>query len=531
MDEQIYYNGPILTMENELYAEAIFIQNGIIKKVGSKEEIFKFKTDKTKIIDLKGRTLMPSFIDPHSHITAVANTLGLVNLTNCRSFDDIIKKLTTFKSCKKLNDDEWIIGFGYDNNSLVEKKNPTKDILDKATSYNPILISHVSGHMGCANSIALEKLNITSNTKNPKGGLIGRIPHSNEPNGYLEETAFTENTKNIPKPSLEIMGKFIEEAQDIYLSYGITTCQDGLVGNSEFNILNFVAKNKKLKIDVVAYVDLKNYKSIIDRNKQYVKKYNTRLKLGGYKIFLDGSPQGKTAWLTKPYENSKDNYCGYPIYNDSELKAFVKTSLDENMQLLSHCNGDAAADQLINCFSEVLNNGNYNKNTRPIMIHAQTVRYDQVDKMKNIGMMPSYFVAHVYYWGDIHIQNLEEERAFKISPAKTTLDKKLPFTFHQDSPVVPPNMLFTIWCAINRITKNGVLLGENEKISPLDALKAITINSAYQYFEEDMKGSLKEGKLADLIILDKNPLEVNPIEIKDIRILKTIKEGKVLYSL
>ena len=529
MNDKIYYNGTILTMENPLYVEAIFIKDGIIKKVGYTDEVFKLKTDNTKIIDLQGKTLMPSFIDSHSHMTAVANTLGLVNLTNAKNFDDIIKKIKDFKSSKSLNDHEWIIGFGYDNNSLVEKQIPTKDILDKASKSNPILISHTSGHMGCVNSIALEKLNITNTTKNPEGGFIGKLPNSNEPNGYLEENAFIQNTKNVPKTSLETMDKFIQEAQDIYLSYGITTCQDGFVGNNEFDNLKFVSDNNKLKIDVVGYIDLKSCKSIMDENTQYSKEYVNRLKLGGYKIFLDGSPQGKTAWLTKPYEKSKDGYRGYPIYKDFEVKTFVRTALSENMQLLSHCNGDAAADQLISSFNEVLKLGKYTKNTRPVMIHAQTIRYDQIDEMKKIGMIPSYFVAHVYYWGDIHIQNLGEERASIISPAKTTLDKGVPFTFHQDSPVVPPNMLHTIWCAVNRITKNGVLLGEHERISPLDALKAITINSAYQYFEENIKGSLKEGKLADLVILDKNPLEVDPMEINDIRVLETIKEGQTLY--
>ena len=531
MSSQIYYNGYILTMENPIYVDAIFVNNGVIEKVGTKEEVFKLKNDTTEIIDLQEKTLMPSFIDAHSHLSAFANTLRLVNLSNCKSFNNIIEELKNFKEKNKIKDGDWLIGFGYDNNFLKEKASPTKDILDKISVTNPILISHASGHMGVANSLALKMLKITKYSKDPEGGRIGRCYKNNEPNGYLEENAFINSSSKIPQPSLETMCNFIDKAQDIYLSYGITTVQDGLVNEPEFNQLKTMADNKRLKIDVIGYIDLKNSKEIVKNNEKYVKKFVNRYKIGGYKIFLDGSPQGRTAWLTKPYENAKDGYCGYPIYKDCEVESFIKTALDEDMQLLSHCNGDAAADQLLNSFTKVLNENNYKKDIRPVMIHAQTVRYDQIDIMKKITMIPSYFIAHVYYWGDVHIENLGKERAFKISPAKTTLDKKVTYTFHQDTPVVPQDMLQTIWCAVNRITKNGILLGYFERLSPLDALKAVTINAAYQYFEENKKGSIKEGKLANLIILDQNPLIIDPMKIKDIKILKTIREGQILFSL
>lgn len=237
--------------------------------------------------------------------------------------------------------------------------------------------------------------------------------------------------------------------------------------------------------------------------------------------------------MSRPYENSDDGYCGYPIYKDEEVEKFIDISLKEKMQLLTHCNGDAAADQLIDAFEKVLNlkEQSSENHIRPVMIHAQTVREDQIDDMKVINMIPSYFVAHTYYWGDIHIKNLGEDRAFKISPLKTTIEKGLIYTLHQDTPVIAPNMLETVWCAVNRITKKGIQIGENEKISPLDALKGVTINAAYQYFEEDKKGSIKEGKLANLIILDENPLTIDPMKIKDIKVLQTIREGEVLYSL
>ena len=527
---KLFFNGDILTMENDLYCEAILIENGIIKELGNKDDILSRNTTDIELIDLEGKTLMPSFIDSHSHITAFANTLAFVSLTSAKSFDDIINKIKDFKHMKNLEDNDWIVGFGYDNNILNENRHPDKYVLDKASSTNPIIISHASGHAGVLNSLALKKLNITPETKDPSGGLIGRFENSDEPNGYLEENAFINCSRGLSTPSLENLNKLLIEAQNVYLSYGITTAQDGMVNENEFNLLKHASTENNLFIDVVGYVDLKNSPEIVKNNTEYVKNYLNRFKIGGYKIFLDGSPQAKTAWLIKPYTSGPKDYVGYPIYKDHEVIDFIKTALSEDIQILSHCNGDAACGQFIDSFYEAKKSFTNPPNIKPVMIHAQTVREDQLDKMNAINMIPSFFIAHTYYWGDVHIKNLGQERAYKISPAKSALDRNIPYTFHQDTPVILPNMLETVWCAVNRITKDGIVLGDFEKITPLDALKGVTINAAMQYFEEDKKGSLKPGKLADLIILDKNPLKVNPLNIKDITVLETIKEGKTLYK-
>lgn len=517
-------------MENDKDSEAIFVKEGLIHKVGAYEEMIKYKSDETIEIDLAGKTLMPAFIDAHSHLIAFATTLDLVSLSDATTFDDILQKLIKFKENKKPSSGDWIIGFGYDHNDLIEKKHPTKSVLDRVTMEHPILISHASGHMGVANSRALQELQINSDTKDPEGGHIARCEGGTEPNGYLEETAFTNNASKIEQPSLEETCTNIEEAQRIYLSYGITTAQEGLVNSNEFHLLKKMSDENRLVIDVIGYVDLKNSPSICDNFSEYTQKFINQLKIGGFKIFLDGSPQGKTAWLTKPYENSNENYCGYPIYKDKEVEHFVNTAIDKGMQLLTHCNGDAAADQLIFCFKKVLSERKLRYEMRPVMIHAQTVRCDQLEIMKDIGMIPSYFVEHTYYWGDVHIKNLGRDRAFRISPVQTTIQKELPFTLHQDTPVVLPDMLHTVWCAVNRVTKSGTVIGEAEKVSPLEALKGVTIYGAYSYFEEDIKGSIKEGKQANLIILDENPLEVDPMTIKDIKVLETIKQGKTVFK-
>lgn len=529
MKQTIYYNGNIITMEDNIEAEAILVKDGKIEKIGSTDKILSLKNNNTEIVNLGGKTLMPAFIDSHSHITNYATTMGIASLGELINFDEIIEKLSEFKKEHKLKENEWIVGFGYDNNNLEEKAHPTKELLDKVSTEIPILITHASGHMGVINSKALEVLGINSNTPDPEGGHIGREPNSNEPNGYLEENAFMKASKVIKKPTLDEMCDMHEKAQDIYLSFGITTAQEGLVGETEMEILQYMSSQNRLKIDVVGYIDLKNGKELIKKNKVYIKNYINNFKIGGYKIFLDGSPQGKTAWLTEPYENS-EGYKGYPVYTDDEVKSLVKTSLDDNFQLLAHCNGDAAANQLTNTFLELIKENNYKDTHRPVMIHAQIIREDEIIKMREIGMIPSYFVAHTYYWGDTHIKNLGIKRAERISPLKTTIDKGVKFTLHQDSPVIKPNMLETIWCAVNRITKKGVPIGEEERISVYDALKGVTINAAYQYFEEDIKGSIREGKEANLVILDRNPLTIDPMQIKYIKVLKTIHRGETLYT-
>ena len=320
----------------------------------------------------------------------------------------------------------------------------------------------------------------------------------------------------------------LEKAQNIYASYGITTVQDGFVPKELYQLFDYVAKKKLLKLDVVGYLDLKQSGEIY-KDSPYVGEYINHFKIGGYKIFLDGSPQGKTAWMKEPYKNSED-YCGYPVLKDEKLYELIETSLDNKAQLLAHCNGDAAAEQYITQFERVLNNRIEKETYRPVMIHAQFVHNEQLDRMKIINMIPSFFNAHTYYWGDVHIKNVGYERASKISPIKCAVDKNMPFTLHQDAPVIAPDMLKSIWCAVNRKTRSGTILGEEQCVSVWEALKGITIYGAYQYFEENTKGTIAQGKLADLVILDKKPLTCSKLEIDSIQVLETMKEGETIYK-
>lgn len=230
--------------------------------------------------------------------------------------------------------------------------------------------------------------------------------------------------------------------------------------------------------------------------------------------------------MTQPYEG-EETYRGYPVYPDSQVTAFLEKALRERVQIAVHCNGDAAAEQLLSCYEKA--HTACPRDIRPLMIHAQLLRPDQVPRLRPLGMVASFFVAHVYHWGDVHLQNFGWERAQNISPAKTAQEAGVVFDFHQDTPVILPNMLETLWCAVCRRTKAGTLLGEGQRLSPWEALRAITVNAAWALFEEGEKGTLSPGKRADLVILDRDPLSCPPEELKDLRVMETIKDGETVF--
>lgn len=515
-------------MSDPLYTEAVLVEDGVIVAVGSRDDVLRRISPDTEIVNLNGAVLMPGFIDTHSHIVQFSQTLGVAQLSSCKNFDDIQQKLREFAAGRKLGGRDWIVGFGYDHNRLAEGRHPDKTLLDKALPGLRVLITHASGHMGVMSSIGLSAAGVTDATRDPEGGKIGRYPGTNVPDGYLEEEALFLSSAEIDPPDEDQLLDQLEAAQQVYARHGVTTAQEGLCRDEEWANLRAFSDSGRLALDVVCYVDPKEAKHLAQENLSRVQRYKRHLKIGGYKLLFDGSPQGRTAWMTTPYLGGEPGYTGYPIYDDEEAELLMFESMNDHLQVLVHCNGDAAAEQMISICQRITEDTDVG--LRPVMIHAQLLRPDQLPRMAKLGMIASFFVAHTYFWGDTHIKNFGLERASMISPAQSAKQAGVVFTFHQDTPVLMPNMLNTIWCAVNRRTRSGVLLGEDEQVSTLDALKAVTVNAAYQYFEEDTKGSIDVGKQADFVVLDFNPLRVRPIDIKRIRVLKTIKDDRVIYE-
>ena len=535
----LYFNGDIITVNDaQPNAEALLVENGKIVAVGALADVQSFADEKTVRVNLDGKTMLPGFIDGHGHIGNAMAGLPQMYPPPNGTIDSKEKLLSALK--KMVDKDElvangWLVAMGYDNAFFENEEHPTRYDLDTVSKEIPILLLHVSGHVGAVNSKALDMMGWTKDIPNPDGGVLQRDAVTGELNGIIEERAIHIIGFNVLKDfSLKTVVDILVHTQAIYASRGVTTAQEGGTTEDVLKTLQYAQKNNKLIIDIVSY-PMQDYVSELIPDDTSVQQYNNHLKIAGAKLVGDGSPQGKTAWLTKPYykvpENATADYCGYPIFTDEQMFDFCKQALEHNWQMLVHCNGDAMGDQFINSYKKAQEEtGNY-RNLRPVMIHAQTVREDQLDEMKKMNIMPSFFHDHVFYWGDYHYESvLGPERASRISPLSSCVKRDMPFTLHNDVPVTPINPIFDIHNAVNRVTRNGRVLGAEFCVDVMEAIKAVTIYGAYQHYDEEIKGSLEVEKNADLVILDKNPLKVEKENIKNIRVLETIKEGKSIYK-
>lgn len=534
----LYYGGDIITMvgDTPLYAEAIIEKEGKISFVGPLDEAKRIAGKGSEMLNLNGKTMLPGLIDGHAHFGSFsAQAIGAQILpppdagaNNIATLIEILKEWNTPENRALTG---WIFGLGFDDSVLEDQRFPTKHDLDQVSTEHPIMIIHISGHFAVVNSKGLELLNITNNTKDPEGGIIRR-ENGNEPNGVLEELAGLPHYAQALTPATEeAANHFFEAGQNMALSYGYTTAQEGRA--MDHSMFVNAANANSLKLDVVSYIDYAFVDGVMD-SKWNSKTYENHYRIGGMKITLDGSPQGRTAWRTKPYllkpHGAQTGYKGYPAFpdEDSAIEMFKK-GYKNDWQILSHANGDAAIDQFIKA-TRIAANEYGNEDRRTTLIHGQYIREDQLDSLKNLNVIASLFPLHTFYWGDWHKQIIGEELGNKISPVRTALNKGLRVTIHTDAPVALPNLMRMIGISVERKSRSGQVIGEGEKMTPYEALKAITIWSAYQHFEEKSKGTLEKGKLADLVILDKNPLKVDESEIKNIKVLKTIKEGQTVFE-
>lgn len=540
---QLYYNGEILTMqsENPEYVEAVVEQDGKIVFVGSKKEAEE-NFENVKKIDLNGKTLLPGFIDPHSHFGMVSNSMGQVDLNSppvgdITDISDIMQKMRKYKSENNIPDGEWIFGWGYDESQLTEKRHPNKKEIDAVLPNNPVYLQHTSGHMGVANAMALEKMDISAETPNPEGGTIERFPNSEEPTGLVQETAMYAFVGNMMMILEKKQRDFFDTTQDYYASNGITTAQDGMTDRNAIKFFQSQADAGKFKIDLMALGGYSELETNLSDSLINWKTYNNRFKVQGTKIIADGSPQGKTAYFTEPFltpvPGCEIDCRGLSSLSQESLNDLFVMAYKNDNQLFIHSNGDASIDMIIaaheNACKEL--NQSLDKDRRTIVIHSQFVRTDQLETYKKYNIEPSFFTNHAYFWGDVHVENLGEKRAFFLSPIASAEKLGLKYTNHSDATVTPIDPLFTVWSAVNRVSRTGKTIGKNEKATPYQALKAITSHAAYEFFEENSKGSLSKEKLADFVILNKNPLTVDPMEIKDIKVVETIKEGKSIFKM
>lgn len=517
MQKVLYTNGTIYTMnKREPIAEAVLVQGEHILSVGRRVAL---EPEADCIVSLDGKVMLPAFLDSHGHLMGVANGMLQVDLSEVSSYAEIKEKVLEFIQKNHIPNEKWILAKGINHANLQEKQLPPKSFLDAFCPENPLVIQHTSGHSAVCNSLGLRALGIAEDTKSPVGGKIDFRA------GLLEETAWVSSMKQLPLPTMQELENAFLHAQQLYASYGITTVQEGMFVPEIRPIYEMLYQKEKFNLDVVAYLDLQHADDFVDAFPCCRGVYDKHLKIGGYKVILDGSPQSKTAWVTEPYA---DGTKGYPSLKDADLTRLVTRAVKEKQQLLMHANGDAAADQYLRVYEAVKQK--WGEAVRPVLIHGQLVRYDQLEKMAQLGITPSFFVAHVYHWGEIHNQQLGAYRAEHISPAHTALAWGLPVTLHQDAPVIAPDMLETIWCAVARRTKAGRILGGMERVTVQEAIQCVTSYAAIQYGEFADKGSIEKGKYADFVILDQDPFLCHQMQIPKINIFKTIQKGNCIFE-
>ena len=572
--DTIYYGGPIVTMIRDGdRVEALAVADGKILATGSEADVMALKGTQSKLVDLNGNCLMPGFIDPHSHVVMQSAKFACVNLDpypigDVRTIADIQKKLRERIAERKPEAGRWIIGWGYDDTGLQESRHPNRDDLDAVSTEHPILLMHISSHLMACNSKALELAGITADTPDPEGGVYQRKADRREPNGVLEETAMLSILMSVPLPTAAEAAELLEEGLEKYAAEGITTVQDGASFPNTIKLLRSMNEAGKLPVDVVAYPLYKACDDALIEEVARTWKQMGRFRLGGVKVVTDGSIQGYTAYLSKPYfkvpqnaeveedacanrvglrlilgeaaqeaapeehaDESKPVNRGYPGMSQEDIDKWVRTADEKGFPILVHCNGDASIDMLIEAVKK--SRGDWPRpDLRTTIIHCQTIRDDQLNFAASNGLVPSYFPIHVVFWGDRHRDLfLGPERAERINPARSALDRGMKLTLHHDAPIAHWGMLPVVDAAVNRVTSSGKLLGPEERITPFEALCGVTRDAAWQYFEEHRKGTLEPGKLADLVILDNDPLAVDPMTIKNIRVLETVKEGKTVYGL
>jgi predicted amidohydrolase YtcJ len=532
----IYSGGVIVTVDDARpTAEAVAVQGGKVVAVGAREAVLKgWRGAGTTLVDLGGRTMVPGFVDAHSHFINAVEMASWVNVSAppvgpIKDIAGIVAALEQFKARTMPKPGEWIVGYGYDGAMLGDGRELTRDDLDPHFPDNPVVLTHVSMHGAVLNSAAFKAVGIDASTPTPAGGVTLRKANG-EPSGLLMEQSYLPVYLKMPKASEAELLEHLKPAQETYASKGYTTAVDAPVDGPSISLYAKGADRGLFYLDLIGFARWLEFPEMVAHGTEFTSSYRNHLKWpAGVKIVGDGSPQMKTAFFTRPYLTGgpagEKHWRGEPNVTLDSLKYLVRLAYDHNVPVEYHANGDAAIDRLL----EAHEAAGAPAGRRTTVIHSQFVRPDQLDKYVEYGFIPSFFTNHAFFWGDVHVKNLGEAMASSLSPMKTARAKGLRTSNHTDAAVTPPDPLFTIWTAVNRTSRSGKVIGPAERVSPLDALKATTIDAAYQYFEESTKGSIEVGKLADLVILSDNPLTIDPAKIAEIRVLETIKEGKTVY--
>jgi len=534
-DVQVWHNGNVLTLEPQgSVATAIAIEGDQIVAVGNNEDVAHWMSDADTVLDLEGRTVVPGFIEGHGHfpgagLGAVAADLNSPPIGAVKNIEEAIEALREVDAVRPGTG--WLLGFGYDDTMLAEKRHLTKDDLDEVSDTRPVVAMHISAHMVAANSLALERFGIDTDTPDPPGGEIER-DEDGEPTGLLLETAgrpmMLAALRFPPLQQIEV----VRAAVDAYAREGFTTVQNGLANEEQLKGMSLGSKVGLIPLRVVAWPAEELGLDAIESDRDLGAYATDRMHIGAVKLVGDGSIQGYTGYLSEPYYvlgEHPEGYRGYPNIDEATMREHVKQLHCAGFQVAVHGNGDAAIDQFLDSWEAALE-ACPAEDRRPILVHAQMSRPDQLERMKRLGVAPTFFSAHVYYWGDRHRDIfLGPERAARISPAASAAALGLRFTTHLDTPVVPIDSRLQLWTPVARETSSDQPLGPEERISAEQSLRAMTIEAAWQMRLDDQLGSIEPGKKADLVILSDDPLDLST-DLLAIDVERTVVGGVTVFE-
>jgi predicted amidohydrolase YtcJ len=531
----LFVGGPILTMDaDDRVVEALAVDGSRIVGAGDRASWEAWASERAaRVVELAGRAVLPGFVDGHSHFPASGILDGLAQLGSrplgrVTSIDGLVERLRTQAATSRRRD--WIVGWGYDDTALADGRHPTRTDLDRVSMSESVVVFHISMHVAAVNSKGLERLGLTDASADPPGGVLRRDA-TGHLDGVLEEEAMRPALLAALVPSSLEGLLATRRAAATYLAAGVTTAQNGAAQREQLGGLALLWRLGLLPLRLVVWPEGETALALLDGSLTVRKTDPDWMRIGAAKLVADGSIQAYTAYLREPYHvppGEDARFRGYPRIERERLFEDVRRLHEAGWQIAVHGNGDAAIDDILAAF-EAAERASPRHDARHVIVHAQTARADQLDRMKSLGIVPSFFELHTYYWGDRHRDRfLGPERAARISPLNSALQRAVRFSLHADTPVVPMEPLRIVAAAVTRRTASGATLGESERIPVMAALRAITIDAAYQHFMEDAVGSLEPGKLADLVILDRSPLE-DPEHVDTLAVLETFVGGRSVY--
>lgn len=527
----VFFNGEVITVDGQdSIQEALAISNNKILAVGSNEEIKDLIDDSTQVIDLDGKSLLPGIIDAHLHLV-MYGTFQLSISCKEHGMDSIDAILTALKDrAATTPKGQWIRAWGFNERTVKEKRYPTLEELDSITAEHPIAITRTCGHIGTVNSFALRLANIDETTPDPQGGLIEKDAKG-QMTGRLIENAYMQFNEFATFSNKEIY-QAIQIAQQHFLEVGITSIHEaGTYTKDSYRLLQLASQKGDLKIRVYAMIaslnDCKQFTLNMIESGIVTGTGNEFFKIGPAKLFTDGSSTGPTIATREGYTSNPEDY-GILYYTEDEIYEVLGKAHELGYQITVHAQGDQAIDMYLNVVERALKE-NPRKNHRHRIEHAGISSPDLQQRMKELEMIPIPNPPFPYEFGESYLTNYGKRTDF-MYPVRDFIDQGIIAAAGSDSPVTTCNPFIGIHEAVNRFTSNGTSFGEKQKIDILEAIRLYTYNGAYASFDEDIKGSLEPGKLADVIVLDRSILKTPLQELKDIQVELTVLDGDILFE-